>query len=826
MDVAVDFWLIASATDMRYSPGSYLLRIAILTLLYIGAGKLGLSLAFTHSSASPVWPPTGFALAALLLMGMPYAPAILIGAFVVNYTVPGARADTSLAIAVGNTLEAVLGCALTRRFASGISCFREVPGIFRFIFIAAIPSTLLSAAVGVGSLWLAGLIQQHQLVTVAVTWWTGNFVSDLVLAPLLVIWLSAPIPPLLRRRGVEAGAVLILLVATGLYVFGPWNRFDGVTYPVIFLAIPPLLWAAYRFRDRGAVTASALLSTLATVATVRGYGPFVLPNPNDSLVMLQLFIGVNAISMLVLAALVSDRSRSAGTLEENQRRLLMALEAGRMGTWDWDMATGKVNWSPTLERIHGLEPGTFGGTFEAFLADVHPGDRERIREQVGQTSQGTREHHTQYRLLLKDGTVRYVEGRGELVRDKHGKPVGMIGICIDVTKQKMGDQERERLLERERTARAEAERASQAKDNFLAVLSHELRTPLTPVLLTASMLEGDSSLPASIRSDVQMIRRNVEMEARLIDDMLDLTRITRGKLQLQFHTTDLHEIVHRAIEICFPGGVSAGVKVELGAQYTHIRADAGRIQQVLWNLLNNARKFTPSDGTITVRSGNSDERSVWVEVSDTGVGIQPEAIPKLFQAFEQGDSLAAKRAGGLGLGLAISRALMVGHGGTLTATSEGIGKGATFRVQFATVAAPVPENGKNQQSSAPRRARILLVEDNDMTLQVLRRLLVAREHHVLEATTIAKARELAARERVDLVISDLGLPDGMGHEMMSELSRLYGVRGIAISGYGMPQDIDQSRQAGFVEHLVKPVDAVALEAAISRVLGNGNTVPG
>jgi signal transduction histidine kinase/ActR/RegA family two-component response regulator len=450
---------------------------------------------------------------------------------------------------------------------------------------------------------------------------------------------------------------------------------------------------------------------------------------------------------------------------------------------------------------------------------VHPDDRDRVQKEIKDAVEGRREHHVQYRLLLKDGSIRWVEGRGQLVRNRDGKPVAMLGVCSDITQTRLAQEERERLLERERTARSEAERANRSKDNFLAVLSHELRTPLTPVLLTTSLLENDANLPDSIRGDIQMIRRNVEMEARLIDDLLDMTRITRGKLQLNLQTTDLHEIVLRAIDICCRG-TNINLKVELNAKRHHIRADAGRIQQVLWNLLNNARKFTPAGGTISVRSGNRDEKTIQVEVTDTGVGIPADILPKLFLAFEQGDSAEAKRAGGLGLGLAISKALVHGHGGILRATSEGQGRGSTFAVEFATVPPPPaqPPNGRARPHAGQKRARILLVEDNEVTLKVLRRLLQSREHHVVEATSIATAKEAAAREPVDLVISDLGLPDGLGHEVMRELGKLYGVRGIAISGYGMPADIDQSRKAGFVEHLVKPIDAAALEAAIARAL--------
>lgn len=517
---------------------------------------------------------------------------------------------------------------------------------------------------------------------------------------------------------------------------------------------------------------------------------------------------------------VTEQKRAEEALRQSEQSLRLALEAGRMGTWEWEIAAGKVAWSASLEKIHGLAPGTFPGTFEAFLADMYPEDRPRIQEQIQETVKQRKDHLIEYRLVRADGQVRWVEGRGKLVLDSAGHPVKMVGVCLDITERKQAEQERSELLARERQARAEAERASRAKDEFLAVLSHELRTPLTPVLLTVTLLESSTQLTADQRRDLQTIRRNVELEARLIDDLLDLTRIARGKLQLELQMTDVHLLVRSALDICHR---TDGIRliVDLSAARHHARADPARLQQVFWNVLNNAHKFTPNNGTITVRSRNSDDGRIVVEVIDTGVGIDSQSLPRIFDAFEQGHA-QSRRFGGLGLGLAISRALVEAQGGVLRAHSDGRGRGATFAVELPAVRAPSPRPSNDSANDEPdhrwsRPLRILVVEDHEPTRSVMTKLLRDLGHRPMPAGGVESALKLVLEQPIDLVISDLGLPDGSGHDLMRQIRRRFDVRGIALSGYGMEDDLRRSEEAGFAEHLIKPIDVTRLQAAIRRV---------
>ncbi|MDB6174196.1 MAG: two-component hybrid sensor and regulator [Chthoniobacteraceae bacterium] len=359
-----------------------------------------------------------------------------------------------------------------------------------------------------------------------------------------------------------------------------------------------------------------------------------------------------------------------------------------------------------------------------------------------------------------------------------------------------------------RIATEEIARGARAKDDFLAMLSHELRTPLTPVLMTATALESDPELPEEVRDQLGMMRRNVELEARLIDDLLDLTRISRGKLQIAPVIADLHLLLDHTAEIVHSDGFGKQVRLifKLEATRHHALVDPTRLHQVFWNLIKNAIKFTPTGGTVTVTTRN-DSGGILVSIEDTGIGIGADALPHVFNAFEQGEVAGKLRYGGLGLGLAISKAVIALHGGTIRAESEGPGRGATFTVALAASDTPSPPAHAPAQHSMPARAlKLLIVEDHEATRTVLSRLLTRIGHQVTTASSIKEALAAVATERFDALISDLGLPDGSGLELMREIQRRSPIPGIALSGYGMEDDLRQTKEAGFFAHLVKPVN--------------------
>ena len=363
----------------------------------------------------------------------------------------------------------------------------------------------------------------------------------------------------------------------------------------------------------------------------------------------------------------------------------------------------------------------------------------------------------------------------------------------------------------------EKARSNLAKDQFLAMLSHELRTPLTPVLASALALESEPGLPNDIHESLQMIRRNVELEARLIDDLLDLTRIDRGKVQLNFEVVDAHTLLQSALEICQPeiDRKHLARSLNLAAHKVHMRADPARLQQIFWNLINNAVKFTPQNGQITIATNNDSVGQLCVEIADTGMGIESETLPKIFDAFEQG---GRTQLGGLGLGLAISKTLVESHKGTITAQSGGRNKGSTFTLVF-----PTCEKAEAQiaPAASPMLAerqpmRILLVEDHEDTNRSLTNLLRRRGYHVQSALTFQSALELSSNERFDVLISDLALPDGSGIDLMRKLHSKQPLLGIALTGFGMENDIRRSREVGFQHHLVKPIDLNKLDSLIQE----------
>jgi two-component system CheB/CheR fusion protein len=427
-------------------------------------------------------------------------------------------------------------------------------------------------------------------------------------------------------------------------------------------------------------------------------------------------------------------------------------------------------------------------------------------------------------LTLETGEAcRFQASAGPLLAP--GGVLGCVLTLTDITARRMAELEVDR-------ARREAEAANQAKDHFLATLSHELRTPLTPVLAVISGLQEDARLPKDVRQHLAMVRRNVELEARLIDDMLDLTRVARGKLELHRETADLRQVIDHALQTASGDLLAKRLRLvlDLDAGDHALSADTPRLIQVFWNLFSNAVKFTPQDGAITVRSWSEESATgphLVVEVADTGIGIEADVLVDIFEAFQQGEQAITRRYGGLGLGLAISKAIVELHGGRLDARSEGAGQGSVFSVRLPvgdvrSRPAPEPAVAANAGTDAaePETAelRILLVEDHADTAAAMAELLREMGHRVTVAHSVATG--LAAAEAssggIDLVLSDLGLPDGTGLDLMSELHGRYGVKGIALSGYGMEDDVRRSLEAGFERHLTKPVNLQALQSAIQE----------
>jgi PAS domain S-box-containing protein len=418
------------------------------------------------------------------------------------------------------------------------------------------------------------------------------------------------------------------------------------------------------------------------------------------------------------------------------------------------------------------------------------------------------------RYIRKNGDVIWATRTACLIRDETGQPRHYLAMVEDITQRKKDAVALE-------AAKNEAERANRAKDKFLAALSHELRTPLTPVLMCAAALEHEPGIEPELRRQLGMMRRNVELEARLIDDLLDLTKVSHGKLQLLVSgPVDVHSLLAHSEQIVRSDARAKPLelRLELTAAEHHVAGDAARLNQVFWNVLKNAVKFTPAGGKIVVRTVNPSARRLLLTFTDNGIGIDRKTLPFVFRAFEQGDTRGLQACSGLGLGLSISKSIVELHGGTIRAESAGPGLGAVFTIELSAVS---PVNNAQVQPAEPERLqsklyRLLVVEDHEPTLLVLANLLRKQGHQVITASTVESALILAANHTFDFVISDLGLPDGSGVDLMMQLSRDHGLRGIALSGYGMAEDVAKTERAGFMAHLVKPINFERLHRVLEQ----------
>lgn len=513
------------------------------------------------------------------------------------------------------------------------------------------------------------------------------------------------------------------------------------------------------------------------------------------------------------AAVAIHRQRAEKALRESEARFRNMADSAPVMIWVTEPNGSCTFLSKSWYDFTGQTPET--GLGYGWLGATHPDDRASATEAFLNANAKRVEYRIECRFRRKDGEYRWGINASTPRFTSDGQFLGFIGSVLDITEQKQVEGEL-------REAKEIAEAAGLAKDKFLAVLSHELRTPLNPVLMTTAALEADPDLPPAIRADMAMIRRNVELETKLIDDLLDLSRITSGKLTPRFEPVALDDAVRQVCGICRPQILEKKIRLttELRAASCRITADPARLQQVLWNVLKNAVKFTPESGSITVSTRVTDTGRVQVRVCDSGIGIEPGNATRIFDAFEQGNSAITRQFGGLGLGLAISKALVEMHHGSIWAESEGLGKGSAFTIDL-----PLGSSTVHLPSTDPvhetkhelANLKLLLVEDHPDTARTLGRLLRLSGYAVETAGSISAALDIAARETFDLLVSDLGLPDGTGYELMQQIRERYSMKGIAMSGFGMEEDLRKSREAGFSEHLVKPLSIPQLQQAIYRV---------
>jgi PAS domain S-box-containing protein len=518
----------------------------------------------------------------------------------------------------------------------------------------------------------------------------------------------------------------------------------------------------------------------------------------------------------VIAAQVAfavARMQSEQQARRSEERLRFALDAASMGTWDWDLTTNNVQWSDNLAPLHGLPADAFDGTFASYEKEIHPDDRPRVLQSVVRAIQERVPHDVEYRIVGPDGSVRWCEGKGR-VEYENGQPARMSGVCMIVTRRK----------EAELAKLAAAEESSRLKDDFLATLSHELRTPLNAILGWVQMLQGGELSAARARQAVDVIGRNARLQSQLIEDILDVSRIIAGKLEIEPARVSMSQLLETVVAGIVPAAAARRIAFErrIPANLPPIEGEVKRLHQVLNNVLSNAVKFTPEGGSI-VLSCEIDQPWLKIDVRDSGIGIDPEFLPYVFDRFQQADSRSTRSNGGLGLGLAIAKHLVELHGGAISAQSDGPGTGTTVSIRL-PIGAAVPSGLEHeaQRGAAPSQlagATVLVVDDQADSREMIAVLLEQRNARVLQCESAEDALAMLADVKVDLIVADIAMPRVDGYELMRRVRALgCQVPAIAVTAFARSDDRRRALDSGYTTYLAKPIDGLDLSRIMSDLL--------
>jgi PAS domain S-box-containing protein len=517
--------------------------------------------------------------------------------------------------------------------------------------------------------------------------------------------------------------------------------------------------------------------------------------------------------------------RAEAQSRRSQERLRFALEASSMGTWEWDLLSQSVQWSANLEQLHGLPPGTFDGTFDSYLREIHPDDRDRVLAAQRRATADGSPYDVEYRIVAPDGSVRWVEGKGR-VELENGTPVRMTGVCIVVTRRK----------EAELARLAAAEEANRSKDEFLGTLSHELRTPLNAIVGWVQMLQqGDMVSPGRVAHAIEVIGRNARLQTQLIEDILDVTRIVTGQLDIERRPLLIPQLLEAVLTGLLPAADAKRISLsrDVPNHLPPVEGDAKRLHQVLSNILSNAIKFTPEGGRIRI-SCRVDRNVIVIDVQDSGAGIAPDFLPFVFDRFRQGDRRSARQHGGLGLGLAIARHLVEQHGGEIHAHSDGPGSGSTLSVVLPVAAGPRAHIARRELRSIAQmrldNLTALVVDDDPDSRELLAAWLERCGAEVFACESTASAVAALGSAGVNLLVADLGMPGVDGYGLIERVRQLGNgdsrVPAVAVSAFARPEDRDKALTAGYDGYCPKPLDIPDFLRTVDAVLRRtGASVP-
>ncbi|MBW4550767.1 MAG: DUF4118 domain-containing protein [Aphanocapsa sp. GSE-SYN-MK-11-07L] len=525
-----------------------------------------------------------------------------------------------------------------------------------------------------------------------------------------------------------------------------------------------------------------------------------------------------------------EQARAEAALRESESQLKLASESAKLGLWFWNLETDTLTWTEQCKALFGL-PADADMSYEIFLAALHPDDRQPTQAAVMQSINDHLDYNIEYRTCWPDHTLHWIAAKGSCTYDPTGQPIRMMGVALDISDRKQAEAEREQLLEREQAAREAAEQANRIKDEFLAVLSHELRSPLNPILGWSKLLQKGKLDAAKTKQALATIERNAQLQAELIDDLLDVARILRGKLSLTVSAVNLTTTIHSAIETVrlAAEAKSITIKPHLESELGSVAGDPTRLQQVVWNLLSNAVKFTPAGGLVEVHLEQV-EQQVQFTVTDNGKGIGPEFLPHVFDYFRQADSTTTRKFGGLGLGLAIVRQIVELHGGTIWAESQGEGLGARFTVQLPLMPTQAAVNLESETAATLNLngIQVLVVDDEADSREFIAFVVEQAGATVKTAAAAAEAIAILRLGQFDILLSDIGMPELDGYALIQQVRGLpleqnRQIKAIALTAYAGDFNQEQALAAGFQKHLSKPVEPEGLVRAIAE-LSKQNTL--
>ncbi len=550
-------------------------------------------------------------------------------------------------------------------------------------------------------------------------------------------------------------------------------------------------------------------------------------------------------SIIRLTEDITETKLARETLAATQQRLELALAAAELGTFYCPLPMGSIEWSDRC-NAHFFQPPGSAMDFDGFYSLLHPDDREPTRRAVNRAVYERAVYDIEYRVVSPQGRLRWIRAIGRCFYDAAGTATRFDGVTLDVTGRKLVEQEREKLLQSEQAARVEAERASQMKDEFLANLSHELRTPLNAIIGWSQILRGNPSDADDLAMGLETIERNARVQAQIIDDLLDMSRIISGKIRMDVQRVDLPPVVQAAVDTARPAAEAKGVRLQIvmDSMTSHISGDPSRLQQILWNLLSNAIKFTPRGGRVQVLLERVNSH-VEISVIDTGEGIKPEFLPFVFDRFRQADASTTRRHGGLGLGLSIVKQLVELHGGSIRVKSAGPGQGSTFVIALPlTVVHPEPDDHPERRHPSAGAAaavdhdaclrlngiRVLVVDDEPDARNLVKRLLEDCEATVATAASAADAFSMVQNGLFDVIISDIGMSKEDGYSFIRRVRNLPASRGgstpaVALTAYARTEDRLKVLRAGFQLHVVKPVEPAELITVVASLTGRTTPDP-